>query len=498
MRFVFRVDSSPIIGMGHLMRCLSLANGLKKRGFECSFICRDFDGNGAQRFIGTDFPFKLLSIDGLELSEDWLGVPFEMDVNETIDIISKQPADWLIIDHYEIDERWEKVFRSKFPDIKIMVIDDLVRPHECDLLLDQTYGRNEDEYRPVISETAKLSLGTEYALLRDEFARLRAAAEDKPNHENYHILVTLGGGDQGKPLRIIGKALRELAQKHMFSATVITGDVPDEHLLDYKSIGDNIKLVSFSNDLASEMTKADFVIGAGGGTSWERCCLGLPTVVLTIADNQIEIAKILNESKAGFSVATQANEIADAVETLLTSPELLTTMSKNASSLCDGKGVTRAINTILGSSFKVRPASLSDARFIYDARYADDAAKFYRNKEVPTFEGHVRWLEKAFDNDDIVLLCMSLCGSDIAHIRLDRSSVNSGEIGICLAQDWRGRGLGQAILESANQYFANLGILKIHAEVHTENRASANIFEQAGYQYLSTDSEGYMGYLWQA
>jgi UDP-2,4-diacetamido-2,4,6-trideoxy-beta-L-altropyranose hydrolase len=497
MRFTFRVDSSPIIGMGHLMRCLTLANGLKKCGFECSFICRDFVGNGARRFIGDDFPLDLMSIEGLELSEDWLGVPFEKDVKDTINIISKEPVDWLVIDHYEIDERWEKEFRAKFPNIKVMAIDDLVRHHDCDLLLDQTYGRTADEYLPVVPENTQLCLGTEFALLRDDFRRLRGEPS-KIENKKRHMLVTLGGGNQGNPLRIIGKALRELSNKHEFTATVITGDVPDLRLNDYKAIGQNIELISFSNNIAAEMNKADFVIGAGGGTSWERCCLGLPTVVLTIADNQIEIAKILNEKEAGISVATKQDDIAAAVEKLLTDQALLARMSENAASLCDGAGVSRVINRILLGSLSFREAKADDARFIYEARYAGDASRFYRSKEVPTFDAHVSWLSKAFENEDIILSCMSLCGVDVAHVRLDKNSPTSGEIGICLAEDWRGRGLGQAILESANQYFSGLGVFEIHAEVHKDNRASANIFERAGYEYLSTDSEGYMRYSWQS
>ena len=498
MNFSFRVDSSPIIGMGHLMRCLTLANGLKKRGFECYFICRDFEGNGAQRFIGNDFPLELLSIEGLELNENWLGVPLEKDITDTVDIVAQTPIDWLVIDHYEIDQQWEKEFRAKFPETKIMVIDDLVRAHDCDLLLDQTYGRTEDEYRPIVSESAQLCLGTEFALLREEFIALRSQVQQKPDNNEPHIFVTLGGGDQGNPLRTIGKALRELAQKYSFSATVITGDVPDEHLSDYKSIGDNIELISFSNDIAAEMVKADFAIGAGGGTSWERCCLGLPTVVLTIADNQIEISRILNEKEASLSVLTVKQEIADAAEKLLSDPTLVAKMSENAASLCDEKGVARVVDNIVASSFEFRVANNSDAKFIYDARYDGDASKFYRNKEVPSFEAHCDWLDRAFDNEDIILLCMSLCGEDVAHVRLDKKIATSGEIGICLAEAWRGRGLGQVVLQAASQYFSSFGFAEIYAELHEVNQPSVNIFSRAGYQYLSTDSEGFMRYLWQA
>lgn len=498
MRFAFRVDSSPIIGMGHLMRCLTLANGLKKRGFECYFICRDFEGNGARKFIDNDFSLDLLSVEGLELSKDWLGVPFEKDLKDVVNVVSKKPIDWLIVDHYEIDQKWEREFRIKFPKAKIMVIDDLLRSHDCDLLLDQTYGRKPEDYRSLVPQTADLCLGTEFALLREDFTALRSQIHQTPDHKDCHILVTLGGGNQGKPLRIIGKALRELANKHSFSATVITGNVHDKHLADFKHLGSCVELISFSNDIAGLMAKADFAIGAGGGTSWERCCLGLPTIVLTLADNQIEIAKILSEKRAGISVSTEKQQISDAVEKLLVDPQLLMCMSKNAAILCDGKGVGRVINRILCNSFEFKDANASDAQFIFDARYLGGASSFYRNKEIPSFQSHVSWLESAFDNENILLFCASLCGVKVAHVRLDKSGSISGEIGICLAEDWRSRGVGRVVLESANQYFSTLGFSKIYAEVHEHNQPSVNIFERAGYTYLSTDSEGFMRYLWQA
>jgi len=455
MRFAFRVDSSPIIGMGHLMRCLTLANGLKKRGFECYFICRNFEGNGARKFIDNDFSLDLLSVEGLELSKDWLGVPFEKDLKDVVDVVSKKPIDWLIVDHYEIDHKWQKEFRIKFPKAKIMVIDDLLRSHDCDLLLDQTYGRKPEDYRSLVPQTADLCLGTKFALLREEFTALRSQIHQKPDHK-------------------------------------------DEHLADLKHLGPRVELISFSNDMAGLMAKADFAIGAGGGTSWERCCLGLPTIVLTLADNQIEIAKILSEKKAGISVSTEKQQISDAVEKLLVYPQLLMSMSKNAASLCDGKGVGRVINRILCNSFEFKDANASDAQFIFDARYLGGASSFYRNKEIPSFQSHVSWLESAFDNENILLLCASLCGVKVAHVRLDKSGSISGEIGICLAEDWRGRGVGRVVLESANQYFSTLGFSKIYAEVHEHNQPSVNIFERAGYTYLSTDSEGFMRYLWQA
>ncbi len=189
MRFAFRVDSSPKIGMGHLMRCLTLADGFKKRGCESYFICRDFIGNGAKFLIDSGYQVELISVEGIELDDTWLGVPHLQDANETIEILSQNPVDWLIVDHYDIEQQWETSVHSKLPNIKTMVIDDLVnRSHICDVLLDQTYGRMDYEYKTLVSQDTKLCLGTDFALLRARFKELR---EQNIEPENKIILSAI-------------------------------------------------------------------------------------------------------------------------------------------------------------------------------------------------------------------------------------------------------------------------------------------------------------------
>ncbi len=503
MQFAFRVDSSPQIGMGHLMRCLTLARGLRRRGFECSFICRNFEGNGSHHVKNDDFDLHLLSNLGHELDKTWLGVAPSTDFTETAQVLSKIKPDWLIIDHYEIDQEWESRVRSNFSDLNIMVIDDLVnRKHDCDILLDQTYGRQSEEYSDLVPENSNFCLGTDYALLRSEFQKLREQQRKDLNSakDSCHILVTLGGGDIGQALNIVGGAFQKLAKDHMFSATVIAGNTEKELLGNFNIPTHDIECRNFSNDLAGEMMKSDIVIGAGGGTSWERCCLGLPTVVLTMADNQIEIARILHEKNAAISVKTNVSEITNAVKALLSDQSLRMKMGQNAAKLCDGKGVQRVTRSILIPSFRFEIATLDDAQFIYDARYAEGASKYYRNNSVPEFEEHVAWLKNALVDEGRILVCVSLFGEKVAHVRLDKhlGMHDRGEIGICLAQEWRGRGIGRAILDAANNYFSGMGIINIDAEVHEKNKASAQIFEQTGYAHVLTDKDGFMRYLWQA
>jgi len=502
MRFVFRVDSSPTIGTGHLIRCLTLAGCLREYGFECLFICRDFDGANFDRVLEKGFALKRLPASSLENNETWLGMAAGKDVLETVQAIDNVSPDWLVVDHYAIGEQWESKIRKLLPDTKILVIDDLAdRKHNCEILIDQTFARDAADYKPLVGLQARLLLGTRFALLRPEFRKIREGAA----HAKYepgvvrHILVTLGGGDISKPLTVIGEALLKLSKTHDFSATVFYGKTHKSLLEPYDKMGSRIKLLEYSDDMANEMAKADFAIGAGGGTSWERCCVGLPTLVLTLADNQREIARILTETGAGVSVDLAVDDVHDAAKTLLDQPSLLLQMGQKARALCDGRGVSRVMREIADLSLDICLTGLDDARFVFDARYSDNGSRYYRNPDVPDYESHVTWLKSALSSPDRRLINISFGDTSIAHARLDHDSANvaQGEIGICMAPEWRTKGMGLPVLKAATNYFSRHGSSRINAEIHEKNIASATIFEQAGYVHVSTDNDGFMRYSWQ-
>ena len=482
------------------MRCLTLARLLASMGVECGFICRDFASSGVSEIRRHGFPVDLLAVDRSFPPEHWLGGTQEQDAALVVDLIGEKACDWLVVDHYHLDSVWEMAVRAEFPNMRLLVIDDLAnRPHVCDLLLDQTYGRTAGDYAKLVAPYTKLCLGTSFALLRPEFAALR---ERKPQVSNStdklpHILVTLGAGDITKPLKIIAKAFESVGQHNRFSATVIAGSAKEQVQSCYEKLPQTVEVQSFSDDMAGEMARADLAIGAGGGTSWERCCMGLPTVVLTLADNQVEIARLLHDAGAAISVDLSAEAIGAKVTELLQKPNTLQDMAATASGLCDGQGARRAYHQLVAQSIEFRNASMGDAKFVYEARYSDDAARFYRSDHVPTFDEHVNWFQQALHDDSRILLCASLGEQDIAHVRLDTVAEDNrrGEIGICLAIDSRGRGLGVAVLNGARQHFSELGYGHIDAEVHQDNMASRKIFEEAGYQLVSTDAEGFRQYV---
>ena len=221
MKIVIRTDASLQIGTGHVMRCLTLAKGLKAQGAQVRFICREHAGNlidtieqnGFEVFVLPMLPTLTMTRPGQFETEpklfhaDWLGVSQEEDALACKEVLKNHPVDWLIVDHYAIDCRWQSVLKNTYENL--MVIDDLGdRPHLCDVLLDQNYGSTPEKYRELVPEHCIILTGANHALLRAEFAQWRAISlKRRQNSEFNTLLITLGGVDLDN---VTGQVLRTL------------------------------------------------------------------------------------------------------------------------------------------------------------------------------------------------------------------------------------------------------------------------------------------------
>lgn len=297
MKVVFRVDSSVQIGSGHLMRCLTLAERLQKEaGADIYFIMRELDGNLINLVQQKQFrTFRLPQVtDGNNLTgyASWLTVTQECDAAETIARIKDiGEIDLLVVDSYAIDATWETLLRPYAQ--KIMVIDDLAnRKHDCDILLDQNlYVDKNDRYQGLVPQGCQLFLGPQYAILREEFYQARQNMRARDGHIN-NILVFFGGSD---PSNETLKALQAIVslQRHDITVNVIVGQ-SNPHRTQIAEFCQQYAYIYYYcqvHNMAEFMNQADLAIGAGGTVTWERCFLGLPALVIAIADNQLEAAK---------------------------------------------------------------------------------------------------------------------------------------------------------------------------------------------------------------
>jgi len=356
-----RTDASQKIGSGHVMRCLTLAEELRNSGAIIEFITRIHLGNLNQQIKSKGFKLHLLPTSkeiiapqNLIEYEQWLGVKQKTDAEDTIQLLSGKKLDWLIIDHYALDKVWEDKLRP-YTD-KIMVIDDLAnRSHNCEILLDQTYGRNRSDYIKWVNNSCKIVLGSNNSLIRPEFSKLRMRA--LKHREKYNtiknIMVSMGSMDEKNiTLRVLNAISSVNWQIPPEVNIVLTSGAP--HL---QKIRENVTKYDFKvqllidvTNMAELMMRSDLAIGGGGTTSWERCTVALPTVLIILAENQQKVGENLAES--GAVIMLQDNNLMEdnvrqAIISVIQDKIRYIKMSKNASKVCDGLGAQRVVNEML-------------------------------------------------------------------------------------------------------------------------------------------------------
>jgi UDP-2,4-diacetamido-2,4,6-trideoxy-beta-L-altropyranose hydrolase len=359
MRVVFRTDASVTIGTGHVMRCLTLADALRARGAECHFVTRALPGHLGALIIERGHGVTLLAApagnavmpSGPPAHAAWAGVPWEQDLAETRAACG--PADWLIIDHYAFDARWQRGLADRAE--RIMVIDDLAdRPHVATLLLDQNLGREAADYDRLVPDACRRLIGPRFALLRPEFSAKRGASlQRRAGAELLHLLISMGGTDVVDATSTVLRALANATLPKNLRLSVVMGSRapalgrvrelaaqmpwPTEVLVDVI-------------DMARLMADADLAIGAGGSTTWERCCLGLPSIIVETAANQAGAVAAMQQVGAAIGTGPLSDpafgeRLVAAMEQLL-EPAICARLTQVSLELCPGDGTERVAHLL--------------------------------------------------------------------------------------------------------------------------------------------------------
>lgn len=360
MKIVIRVDASIEIGIGHIMRCLTLADALLKQAAEVSFICRVHEGNLIQYIKNKGYVVYSLALslseenllpynDGNPLAhQHWLGTTQYNDAKVCEPILEELCPDWLLVDHYALDYHWQNQLKDKYK--KLMVIDDLAdRKHECDLLLDQTFGRKKYSYKELVPHSCELLLGSQYALLRPEFSQWREySLQRRIAPELKNILVSMGGVDQNNVTSQILQILKTCDLPEELTITIVLG-ISSPNIEIVKQIAvtmPNTTEVKVDVDnMAELMANADVSIGAAGATTWERCCLGVPSILIVLADNQKIIAQHIAENNIG--VVLKVNQLNTLCDSLVYVKNHLKNFSLNSAEVINGKGTSHTIGSII-------------------------------------------------------------------------------------------------------------------------------------------------------
>ncbi len=490
-RCAFRVDAGSQIGTGHFMRCLTLATVIKKHGAHVRFVSRNLPEHLLDMLIEKDIELVSLmgdvapSTDGGLAHSHWLDVSQEQDAQASIQALSDQQWDWIIVDHYALDARWEHSLRTSAK--QIMVIDDIAdRQHDCDVLLDQNfYADMQTRYVNKVPEHCQLLLGPSYALLRDEFRVMREQIKPRSGVVK-NILVFFGGVDADNYTGLTLEVLAEIACKELNVDVVIGAQHPcREQILEACEMHAYVCHVQ-TEHMAELMAKADLAIGAGGSATWERCCLGLPTFGICIASNQrrqIEDAATEGLLYAPLDGGELMGVLKRHISALLENALLLKHMSASAMAFVDGRGVIRVNCVLSASDIEVKKASASDSQKLFEWRNHPTIRSVSRNPEPIAWESHQLWLTTVLADNDRTLLIGYLKNEPVGVVRFDKEE-DVAEISIYLVPESGFTGLGRSLLISAEKWLKEnrTDIKRVRANVLGGNEPSKRLFLGAKYR----------------
>lgn len=476
MRLVIRVDAGSEIGGGHVMRGRAVAEALARRGWQAVFVARPEYAADVKTLCGA---FEV--------------VPFDASANcEAEAIISRIPegCDALLVDHYGLGAEFEA--RCRHWARQVVVIEDFPnRDHACDILIDPTAGREPDAYARRNPEIAQCLTGPHYAPLRAQFTQARwkldRAAQD--DERPRRVLVALGATD---PANVTDTALSALdALVGPLEIEVVLSSRAahkDEVARRVGAMRHDTRFHLDVEDMAALMKWADFAIGAGGSGAWERCCLGLPTIALQLADNQREVLEGLwHAGAATIPAALDADAIRDAAAALMDDSQARGGMAQAGRKLCDGLGAERIaialeepVRAADGAPVRLRPAEDRDVLILLAWQRDPETRRYARVARVPSESEHRRWFAEKLVDPNCIFQILEHKEQPAGFVRLDRIKERGGfEVSIGVAPEKRGIKIARGGLALIRRLLPECRLL---AYVNPENEASLKLFAAAGYR----------------
>ncbi len=489
----FRADLSSEIGTGHAMRCLSLSKELKKKGIVSKFIFRDYK-DGTRSLIEKMFPNSFFINSDSKRKKNikngeyrWSSDTKIDDAKKTSKILRNFDVDWLVVDHYSIDKKWENLVKKSVKNI--LVIDDLFdRDHDCDALTDPSMSLvTKNIYKKRLGKHADLLLGKKFALIDPIYLKYREKCRER-DFVNPRILIFFGGIDNKdytyKTVEYISKS--DLKFKSIY---VIVGrnydNIKNLRIL-CKKYGH--KLVVQTKKMYEFIGKCDIAIGSGGTHTWERCCLGLPTFVHSIAKNQENLIRLASKESLLFSPNKETDYIKfldTHLKSFIKNKSLLKFISKKSFSSIDGKGCSRISNYMIQKSLVARFANFKDSKKIFNWRNSKVVRNFSRDKNIIKIDEHNKWMKEVLTSKNESLIIVQKKQDPVGVVRFTIRSNKNAEVSIYLVPKYIGKGLGKGVLDRAEELFKtkHKNIKYISANVLAENERSKYLFLNNNYKY---------------
>lgn len=450
------------------MRCLSLAFFLKSHGFLVTFIT-------SQESVET---VPSLRNSGFEIRNR----PRNLSV------------DWLIIDNYELNEDYEISCASWARNI--LVFDDLMEhQHACDIILNQTFGVNPQDYEGLLQPKTKLLLGSRYAILHDKF-RNESVKDNIRNLSNpKKVFICFGGVNPHNATQWVLDTLEHYTAQKLRLIVCASG-IPEniqniQQAITKCSIHD-IEFHEHATNIPELMRHSDIAIGAGGSMSWERCCMGLPTLTIEVADNQKTVLQLLHEAGAihnlGQFHALSKAKFVSSFTTFIEDTRALEDISTTAYNICDGRGVFRILPHLIKPEYSKNKetvtlceATKEDCDNLFEWQTELGAREYARNPEPPQYEEHCQWLSATLSNPEKELYIVKTNDIACGMVRLDKMNErhkDGFEVSILISQNHQGKGLALSALNLLRKLKPNA---VLWAHIFQKNEKSINLFKKAKY-----------------
>ena len=510
---LIRCDASFNIGSGHVMRCRTLARGLRARDAEVVFVCRRQPGDRiaelAEEFRVLTLPqlsqpgagsAKVTSLRGRALYASWLGCSEESDAADCLAALSEAslaPPAWLVIDHYGLSLTWQRLIQAGLTQPPaVLALDDLAdRRHQSSVLMDANRldPVAPDPYRDLVPEACSNLLGPAYALLDPLYPRLQPLLPARTQLSR--ILVFFGGVDLANHTALALQALSHPRLCHLSVDVVLGAGAPHRADLEARvQQRPNTHLHVGLPSLAGLMARADLALGAAGTSSWERACLGLPALVVAVSDNQNQGASALETSGVAHCVNVQAaadpvEVLQSAVLELVDASGAVQAMSEACLQLGDGRGLARVVAALLGPADGLRLRSAQAADLWLYHWWANDPQvrrQSFTSEPIPLL-AHRRWFAGRLHSPLTLLRVLEDGdGLPLGQIRLERTGADAPRavIGFSLDRLARGRGLAAPLLQLGLAELARCWgpAMEAYGEVRADNHASCRAFLRAGFQ----------------
>jgi UDP-2,4-diacetamido-2,4,6-trideoxy-beta-L-altropyranose hydrolase len=484
MRVLIRSDASPTIGSGHIARCLCLARVLRRQGSHVAFACRRLPGHRlealrAEGFETFELPEHYNDEDPQQAIESML--PWQADIAALEPLLDPQPAfDWIIVDHYGLDHHWQTAARRWAP--RIAVVDDLAtRTYSADLLLNQNLSGTPEAYTSLLAPGCRTLFGPRYAMLRDEFCC--PAIEIKPRARR--VLVNFGGFDAAMQTHHAMLAMADFTDLEV-DFVAGAGNPAWAQMQALAAGRPHWRLHCFVSDFYRLMSEADLFVGAGGGTSWERAAMGLPTICIAVSNNQQANGEVMATSGAhvfmGAREHVSVEQLRLAIGFVAGNQGLRQSLARQSRQLVDGRGALRVAAALAGAVLKLRAATPGDAQLLFEGRNADAVRRWSLETGVIEWSAHQNWLTASLSNPRRLLLIAEADDGPVGVLRYDLRGF-SAEVSIYLFEGRFGLGWGRALLARGEAFVKARWpeLESLTAQVMPANRPSLKVFREAGF-----------------